>query len=348
MDAATFGHCLEALLTDRGVDAVIAAAVPTALGDPITAVTRLATRTDTPVLAVRLGQLATVAPLAGDGDVPVTASYADPAAAVAVLARAARYAEWLRTPRGRLPELPGLDIPAALELLRHRFEVDQEGGWLTPAQTAALLRAFGIPVIDTRTAYEEQDAVAAFHDLGTPVVKAIAEGVLHKSGHGGVLLDLRDEHAVRAAVRTLRDRFGTALRGVVVQPMAERGRELLVGVTSDEVFGPLVLFGLDGVDTDLIADRTARLTPLTDTDAEALLRGLRSSGVLFGPRSTLDAAAVRDVLLRVGRLAELLPEVAELDLNPLVVGSHSCRVLDARIRVRPRQPTDPFLRRLRA
>jgi hypothetical protein len=181
-------------------------------------------------------------------------------------------------------------------------------------------------------------------------IKAIVDAVLHKSAAGGVLLDLADEAAVRAAVATLTERFGGGLRGMQVQPMVPRGRELLVGVSSDELFGPLVVFGLGGTDTDLIADRTARLAPLTDTDAERMVHSLRSSPALFGPgaKNPLPTNGITDVLLRVGRMAELLPEIAELDLNPLVVTDTGCLALDARIRLAPRPPTDPFLRRLRS
>jgi acyl-CoA synthetase (NDP forming) len=127
--------------------------------------------------------------------------------------------------------------------------------------------------------------------------------------------------------------------------MAEPGRELLVGVRSDPVFGPLVVLGLGGVDTDLIADRAARLAPLTGADADLLLDGLRASKALWsGP---LDRAAVRELLLKVGRLAELVPELAELDLNPVRVRVDGCVALDVRARFAPDASADPFLRRLR-
>ena len=132
---------------------------------------------------------------------------------------------------------------------------------------------------------------------------------------------------------------------MLVQPMIPPGRELLVGVTSDAEFGPLVVFGLGGVDTDLVDDRTARLVPLTDVDAGEMLAGIRSAPALFG--STEDKAVVRDALLRVARLAEALPEVAELDINPLVVSEGRGLVVDARVRVMPTEHVDPYLRRMR-
>jgi acyl-CoA synthetase (NDP forming) len=137
---------------------------------------------------------------------------------------------------------------------------------------------------------------------------------------------------------------------VLVQPMAEPGREMIIGVESDEVFGPLVVFGLGGTDTDLIADRAARLTPLSDVDVEQLVHDLRSSAALFGSDSPdpLPVKDIIDLLTRVGHLADALSEVVELDLNPVVVRHDGCVVLDARVRLASREPVNPYLRRLRS
>jgi acyl-CoA synthetase (NDP forming)/GNAT superfamily N-acetyltransferase len=346
VDVDTFRRCVAAVRADPGVDAVIAASVRTAVGDPIAALGTIA-KVDKPLLAVRLGQHATVASLADSHGVPATASYADPADAVAVLGRMAGYARWRErvNPAASLPE--DVDVPTALTILRQKLRAEP-GGWLDPAAVAALLGCFGIPLVAGQFAVGAGEAVAAFRVAGGPVViKAVAEGVLHKSVEGGVVLDVRDESGVRAAVADFAVRFGAALRGVLVQPLVPGGRELLVGVHSDGVFGPLVVFGLGGVDTDVIADRTARLAPLSTADIDDLLGGLRCSAKLFGPDTTLDVDAVRDVLLRVGLLAQLLPEIVELDLNPLIVRGSGCEAVDARIRVAPVEPIDPFLPGLR-
>ncbi|HEU5474940.1 MAG TPA: GNAT family N-acetyltransferase [Actinophytocola sp.] len=348
VDAPTFAACLDVLLAADEVDAVMAAGVPTALGDPITAVVTLAGSLDKPVLAVRPGQLASVTGLAATSS--TIACYADPAPAAAALGRIARYAAWRRHPAGHVPDLTGLAVPGATGLVRTHLSALPSGGWLEPLEVTALLESFGIPVLRPIIAEDAEQAVAAWRRFGAPVaIKAIADTALHKSAAGGVLLDLADETEVRAAVDTLAQRFGAALRGMQVQPMVPAGRELIVGVSSDELFGPLVVFGLGGTDTDLIADRTARLAPLTDTDVERMVHGLRSSPALFGPnaKNPLPTDDISDVLLRVGRMAELLPEIAELDLNPLVVTETGCVAVDARIRIEPRHPTDPFLRRLR-
>ncbi|MEU4248100.1 GNAT family N-acetyltransferase [Amycolatopsis sp. NPDC026612] len=333
-----FADALRTVLADDGVDAVIAATVPTAVGDPGTSLAAVLPPEYKTVFAVRPGQRARVAPLVpGTG---VTACYDDPAAAAAVLARLVRYEQWLNRPEAENSLTP-LETPEALRA----FAAGREG-WLPSAEAVELLRLADIPMVETHyvEAGDSMDAAAA--DLDSPVVlKADADGLLHKTAGGGVLLNVHGPDRIVEAFRTLRSRFGSALRGVTVQPMAEPGRELLVGVRSDPVFGPLIVFGLGGVDTDLIADHAARLAPLTGADADLLLDGLRASKALWAGQ--LDRAAVREILLKVSRLAELVPELAELDLNPMRVRSDGCVALDVRARLEPLAADDPFLRRLR-
>jgi acyl-CoA synthetase (NDP forming)/GNAT superfamily N-acetyltransferase len=345
----TFAACLDVLLRADEVDAIIACGVPTALGDPVSSVLALPEQPTKPVLVVRPGQLASVTGLPAPSR--TMTSFADPAPAAAALARIARYAAWRREPAGSTPDLPGLVVPAATALIRAHLATEPAGGWLDPMEVTALLECFGIPVVRSIVAENADDAVEAWRTLDTPVVvKAIADRVLHKSAAGGIILDVRDEPGIHAAFDTLRARFGSALQAVQLQPMVPHARELIVGVHTDDLFGPLVLFGLGGTDTDLIADRTARLTPLSDVDAARMLHSLRSSPALFGPadKHPLPSDAITDILLRVARLAELLPEIAELDLNPLAITETGCLTLDARIRTHPRHPADPYLRRLRA
>ncbi|WP_051772359.1 bifunctional acetate--CoA ligase family protein/GNAT family N-acetyltransferase [Saccharothrix sp. NRRL B-16314] len=336
VDEATFGRCLDLLVADPAVDAVIAVTVPTALGDPAGGIHPTAK----PVLAVSPDQ---------DGAVSLRddaiACYTEPARAAAVLAALAERATWLRRPAPQSDELSGIDLPTARAVVAEHFAAEPGGGWLDPDQVVRLLGAFGLPVLGGVLVRDAEAAVVAQRSFGGPVaLKAVARGLLHKSKGGGVLLDLAGEDAVTYAFESLRDRFGEQLHGVFVQPMAERGRELIVGVVTDPQFGPLVVTGLGGVDTDLLDDRAAALAPLSRADADDLLRGFRAAPKVFREH---DEAAVRDVLLRVGRLAELVPELAELDLNPLVLTGPRALAVDARVRVAPAEPVDPFLRRLR-
>ena len=138
--------------------------------------------------------------------------------------------------------------------------------------------------------------------------------------------------------------------------MVTGGTEVMIGVADDHMFGPLVVFGLGGTATEVLADHAARLTPLTDTDADALIRSVRAAPLLLGHRGSArpgghprppDLEALRELLLRVSRLADDLPEVTDLDLNPVIARPHGVFVVDARIKVAPCLPQDPFLRKLR-
>jgi acyl-CoA synthetase (NDP forming)/GNAT superfamily N-acetyltransferase len=349
VSADTFAACLRALIADPGMDGVIAISAPTALADLGPSIVDAAAGSAKPVLAVRLdqGEAVDLVPLPDGSALP---AFTEPGTAVTAYAHAARYAAWRRAPRGRIPELSGVDIDAARRVALDALARSPEGGWLDPEETSALLGAFAIPATHSVVAADADAAVAAAERVGGPVaLKAVVPGLLHKSDLGGVLLGVTGADAVRAGYATLRERFGDPLRGVLVQPMVPAGVETLVGVVSDPTFGPLVVFGAGGVVTDLLGDRAARLAPVTDLDAAAMVREVRTSALLFGYRGATpaDHAAVEAVLLRVGALAEALPEVAELELNPLVVHPSGCVAVDARVRLAPRAAADPYLRQLR-
>ena len=150
------------------------------------------------------------------------------------------------------------------------------------------------------------------------------------------------------AYRTLAADFGPRLRRVLVQPMLTGGVEMHIGVAQEPVFGPLVVFGSGDPATEEPGDQVARLTPLTDADADEMIHSVRAAPLLAGRRGTppADTAALADTLLRVSRLADDLPEVSELDLNPVVARPDGVWCADVRVRINPAEPRDPFLRRL--
>lgn len=175
-------------------------------------------------------------------------------------------------------------------------------------------------------------------------VKLASRRLVHKSEVGGVRLNLGDEAAVRQAFEESRDRLAKdnqfdAMDGVLVQPMISGGTEVIVGVTQDPLFGPFVAFGLGGVHVEILGDVCFRVTPLTDRDAAEMVRGIRGYRLLQGYRghAPADLAAIEEVLLRVSRLVEEIPEVVELDLNPVFAlpPGRGCQIVDARIRVEP-------------
>ena len=138
------------------------------------------------------------------------------------------------------------------------------------------------------------------------------------------------------------------MSGVLVEPMITGGIETIVGIVQEPVFGPVVVFGLGGIATEVLGDRVARLAPLTGADADDLIHSIRAAPVLlgYGGQPAADIEALRDTLLRVSRLADDLPQVAELDLNPVIARPDGVIAVDARIRVTSHRLADPFLRQL--
>lgn len=338
--AERFARAIEAVAADESADALIVLVVPTALGDLRTAVPRCGK----PLVVVDPGQPENVRIEAG------TPVYPYPERAARALAGAWSYARRRGRAPGTPPDLPGVRPDDARAIIDGFFAAHEDGGWLPPVETFRLLESYGLPLARWRSADGESAAVRACAELAGPVaLKADVPGVLHKKAAGGVRLGLRGEAAVRAAYRELAGHFGARLRGVVVQAMAADGVEVLCGAIQEEVFGPVVVFGAGGVDADALADRAARLAPLTDADAGELVRGVRLSPLLLGHpgRPAGDVAALKDTLLRLSRLAADHPRIAELDLNPTIVRPDGVVAVDARVRVAPCQAWDPYLRRLR-
>jgi acyl-CoA synthetase (NDP forming) len=223
------------------------------------------------------------------------------------------------------------------------------GGWLPADEADRLLRCYQLPMAPSRLVTDADQAAAAAAELGGQVaVKAEVPGLVHKSDAGAVLLGVNGPEQARPAFTTLAERFAGKFSGALVQPMITGGTEVIVGVVQEPVFGPLVVFGLGGVATEVLGDHAARLAPLTTTDADDLIHSIRAAPLLLGHHGQppADIAALRDTLIRVSQLANDLPQVAELDLNPVMACADGITVVDARIRVTSHGSADPFLRQL--
>jgi acyl-CoA synthetase (NDP forming)/GNAT superfamily N-acetyltransferase len=350
--AEAFGQALEIAAGQDGVDALIAVIVRHPLADLIPVLT--ATRLPVPAVAVVLDQSEAVRLLRGDGDGPghgTVPAYAFPEAAGRALARAARYGAWRSRPSGTIPEFGDLRAADAHSIVTSFLARMPGGGWLSAEEADDLLRCYGLPMVEFRRAADADAAVGAAAGFGGHVViKADVPGLLHKTLAGAVELDLHGADEVRAAMRRLQDRFAGRMNGVLVEPMVTGGIETIVGVVQEPVFGSVVVFGLGGVATEALGDHVARLAPLTDADADDLIHSIHAAPALLGNggQPAADLGALRDTLLRVSRLADDLPEVAELDLNPVIARPDGVTVADARIRVTSHRLADPFLRQLPA
>ena len=215
---------------------------------------------------------------------------------------------------------------------------------LTEPEAKSVVAACGVAVVATRRVpATPKAAVAAARAIGYPVVlKIVSEDISHKSDVGGVALHLQDDAQMRHAVRTMLARLArevpqARIQGLAVQAMVQRpqAQELIVGSTIDPVFGPVILFGQGGTAVEVMADRAVALPPLNVPLAKALVAGTRVSRLLAGWRDTpaVDAGALHAVLVAVSQLLAEIPEIAELDINPLIVNFAGAIALDARIRL---------------
>ncbi|MCX4690290.1 GNAT family N-acetyltransferase [Kitasatospora purpeofusca] len=350
---------LRALEREEAVDAILVCLVPTALGtaqgrDPLRALLEGPASRPVPLAAVLLDQQVPISYLTcADGG--VLPAYSDVAAAARALAHARDRARLLAEPPSPEAEAPGCDRAVARSLVDGYLHAHPEGGWPDPLTTADLLESYGLPLITSVWARDEHTAVVTAAGLGRlghegkAVLKAYWPGQVHKSEAGAVRTGLAGESEVRSTYREFARSFGARLAGAVVQPMAGPGVELLAGVVQDRVFGPLVVLGAGGTATEVLADRTARLAPLTERDLTTMVTDLRTEPLLAGHGGAppVDLAAVRSVLARLSRLATDLPELVEADLNPVIARPDGAVCVDARIRLEPRPSYDPYLRRLR-
>ncbi len=214
---------------------------------------------------------------------------------------------------------------------------------LNEVESKQLLESAGIATSGARLARTADDAAQVAAELGFPaVIKVLSPDIAHKSDVGGVALDLADSEAVRGAFERMLERVRAAqpqarIDGVSVQRQARPGTEVIVGVTRDPQFGPVVMFGLGGVLVEVLRDVAFRLVPLGPRDAREIIREIRGFPVLEGYRGSpaADLGALEDLLLAVSRFVEAHPEIEELDLNPVFAYPDGAVAVDARVIVAP-------------
>ncbi|PJN13123.1 acyl-CoA synthetase [Streptomyces sp. CB01635] len=263
--------------------------------------------------------------------------------AVHALAEAVKYAQWRRDAAepGKVPEYDGIDETGAAELITALLSKDDDprGAELAPEDARALLARYGIDVRQTLPAPGPDEAAAAARTLGYPVaLKTTAPHLRHRADLGGVRLDLANEEELRRAYEELSETLGKPeeLRPVV-QAMAPRGVDTVVRAVIDPAAGAVLSFGLAGAASELLGDTAHRLIPVTDRDAQSIVRGIKTAPLLFGWRGSapVDTAALEEVLQRVSRLVDDHPEVVAVSLEPVVVAQRGLSVLGASIRLAP-------------
>lgn len=340
--AEHYEQALRIVLEDETIDAALVIFTDATVTDPIaiaTAIRRVVeSGLDKPILASFLsGDIGhSIEASAADGsrrDVPV---FPFPEAPVIALSHAARLSEWRQQPKGSIPALDHIDVLAARTLASRVAAQHPDGLWLSSDDLTALLATVGVNTVQPRSASSADEALVLAREIGGPVaLKVVSDTIQHKTDAGGVVLNIDPENVV-AEYEAMNTKIGPTMNGALVQPMIGPGVEVIVGAINDPSFGPVVMFGLGGTATELFADRAFRIVPVTDLDARSLVRAPRSSALLFGHRGSppVDADALEDLILRISRLVDAVPELVELDLNPVIARADGAFIVDARARLK--------------
>lgn len=347
--ADNFAKASEILLCDHHVDSLIVLTIHVGLAD-IAAIARGISAGVTAARSMR-GKGKPVLTCIMDGDKlrPSDESngeqlpnYSFPENVARVLGKLANYAEWRKQPPGVIPEFDDIQ-PQVARALCQTIVKDRGAGWLSAEEVRKVLNAFALPLPRGGVCHTSDEAAELARRIGFPVaLKLASRQIVHKTEVGGVKLNLLNEASVSQAFAAIHDRLAeenklAAFDGVLVQPMISGGVELMVGVTQDPSFGPLIAFGLGGIHVEILKDICFRVTPITDHDAREMVRSIHGYRLLEGYRGHPpgDITAIEDLLLRVARLVEEVPEIGELDLNPVIAlpPGQGCLIVDARIRV---------------
>jgi len=346
--AEEYEGSLKVLAEDDNIDAVLAIFIPPIVinnEEVMKAISRAAPsfwRKKKPLLACFIGQKGISAGLGTRTHfVPV---YTFPEDAIIALRKAYDYAELRRKPRGKIPRLTGIKHAQARTVIENALTRAKDGPtWLKATEIIEILSCYGLNCAGVKFATTAEEAARLAKETGFPVaIKLASMTITHKTDIGGVVLNVRTEEEAKKAFEKIEANVTRAgkrdeMAGVLIQPMMNEGIETIVGVTQDPTFGPLILFGMGGTHAELLKDVCLKLHPLTDLDAMEMIDSLKMSQLFNGYRGSppADKEAVKDLLLRISAMIEDIPEIRELDLNPVKVlpKGEGYRIVDARISI---------------
>jgi acetyltransferase len=346
--AADYRAALDALLADANVDSAVAIFVPPLgihAGDVAESIATAASKhPGKPVLAVLMGREGLPEGRAELHRAGIPA-YIFPESAARALGALRRVREWRARPEA--PDRPlTVDRDRAARLIAQARSAGRTK--LTELEVLGVLSAYGIAAAPARLAHDAEDAARAAAEVGYPVaVKIVSQQIIHKTEVGGVrtgigtVVELK-EACVEMLDSVSRHAPSATIDGLLVQRMISGGRETIVGVSRDAVFGPLVMFGLGGIYVEALGDVVFRIAPLGPLDVHDMLKGIRGAAILQGIRGAppVDFAALGDVVQRVAQLAIDHEEIAELDINPLLALPNGAQAVDARILLENRPTKD--------
>ncbi len=343
-----YAAALRAVVDDPSVNSVIGIFTPlnvdaNAVAQAISSVAKESTK---PILAALFGEAEKL--LRGRRELP---TFAFPEAAAYALGAVTEYAAWRKRDPGHVVVPADINLAAAHDIVQRALADNPTGCQLGPIDCDALMRAVGVTMPATERADTAEAAVAAADAIGYPVaLKAASPDLVHKTERGGVVTGLDSAGAVRQAFEEMHRRLGKEMGGAILQQMLAAGVETIVGVVRDPHFGPLLVFGSGGTAVGLSGDQAFRAAPLTDVDVSELIREPRGSALLFGYRGSVpcDTDALAGIIQRISALVTAMPEIAEMDLNPVICSPKGAVAVDVKIRLEP-SPHDPLAatRRLR-
>ncbi len=350
--AERYHHAVEACLQDDNVDGVLAILTPQAMTKPLESaqvVIDLANTHSKPLLTCWMGETQ-VEKARNAFTKAKKPHFRTPEPAVEVFAHLSAYYRNQRL----LMQMPGPlsshiepDIEGARLIIEGAMQEHRKV--LSEMESKALLAAFHIPVAKTMVAHSPNEALLIAQQLGMPVaMKVNSREITHKSDVGGVLLNLNSAHEVRSGYQHIQENIQrhlpeAVMDGVSIEPMVVKpnGRELMIGVTSDPIFGPVITFGAGGTMVEIMADRAVALPPLNHFLVQDLIQRTLVARMLgeFRGMAAADMSALENILLRVSEMVCELPLLKEMDINPLILDEHGALAADARVVVEYRQPT---------
>src|SRR4051794_23342861 len=329
------------------VDAVVTVFTEIAVTDVAqtrNAIHSIAAKCEKTFVAVAVGEPNGSVRLPGSERLLPVFTFPEPAAAA--VGAAHRYALVRQAPAGVPPRPQGADPATAIGIAKSALGDGRS--WLSAEEVRRVLSSYGLPVCPQAVVADYEDARVAVGEFGYPVVVKLGGAGLHKTDVGGVRTGIRDDTELRTAVEQLQQ---LAPGPLLIQPMIGAGTELIVGSVHDDQCGPVVMLGAGGVLTEIVGDRSFALAPLDEAEADDMIDRLRTAKLLGGYRGAprVSRAVVRDVLVRVAALVDDVPDIAELDINPLICRADGVHIVDARMRVAtPAAHPDPLVRQLRS
>lgn len=334
--------CLSILLDDPNVDAVITLYVPPVMHDPLRvarAIFEAGEGATKPIFCCFMARQDIINGIKEESTrFPI---YEFPESAVLALAMMIRYGRYRSRPPGDFPSLE-VDKPAAGKIIAGA--IAEGRSYLTTMEGFAVLDAYGIPCAKWKMCADGDEAAAFAEECGFPVVvKLMSPTISHKSDYGGVVVDLRTAEDVRQAIDAILGKISDAdqeiaVDGFLVQQMIRDGKETILGCSTDPVFGPMLMFGMGGIYVEVLKDVSFRLLPITDEDADEMMRSIRAWPLLEGVRGEAGVRleSVKDALLRVGQLVRDFDVITEFDVNPFIAHAEPdlCRAVDVRFRLK--------------